>query len=942
MFSDYSVMLSVVPFLFLTEDNHVLSPSAFRLAGGIPENIRIQKVFLLSQLESLQEKLRHAKEKDQQQAKDLLHALSDELPSTNELFSAWEHWATVENVHRFRTPLLGHCLKRFRDGKSAKNVEGADDEASVGDVTETHSRGSSAPHRPPTRSKADAHEAKVGRRAEIERRCAKLSPPLDGILLEHMDAFGAAMQISMPLTEDAWQLLKPKLLAQRRVAQQRLREQQAASHAFEATTDPTAEKALDTDEVKERWEKFQRPVRADLERYVDELTRDTWADGKAVNRHTAPRFAAEALVSARNRYASERPERMQSGNAFRLVLHNMKWVYEHKIKPLTEVAHGARDIFACAECGGSHKMFAFDSLIQHFAAKHTSNFSSKGSGIAWYEAPWPQRPPFRIPERSSGSTGQPVDLISPSEDSHTFGGSPPSHPDQNTLYQPVASMHRPPLTSPGFAHGAYGPFGAFSTPSAGYSSMATSPAYSAGHAYPPPSRFSYHTNATSPFDVSGPPFSPYHNPHTPVQVTGIAEQWAGSPGYPSPIKPLYLPSPHLGQPSFLQVQSDAVAAIAKEVWDLLVPVKQIPPSVRFYVLINHTISRFKEQFSNEPNIDLFARCVNDHISLRAMKDANGLACKVCVLEKESREEGHSHAFPLTGGERKLYSFSSLLSHFKQVHVETKLALENAQTHDDPEDLTRHDWKEDMIELPDDSLIEGLMRLQGMSDPHRMVIVKAAFPTLFENVEVASTAVHPASAPGQWQTSHEAMGPPDSHLRTETSDALATQGFIKIEPGDPYAGPYAFPAATPIQIGPRDTARQPVSNQGYGHGRYRGQEQRRSYRSPWNGHLQNFSARRSTRSDSTDSIPDDLLRSLTGPHLSSQQSEPTDPRAHVYPRPMIPPYRRAGPPFPHYQPYAVTQSDGNYGYVSPSALGFEPEEDVEYIHVQRSDRSHYGF
>ena len=133
------------------------------------------------------------------------------------------------------------------------------------------------------------------------------------------------------------------------------------------------------------------------------------------------------------------------------------------------------------------------------------------------------------------------------------------------------------------------------------------------------------------------------------------------------------------------MQKDAVAKIAREVWDTLLAVKQIPPSVRSYVIIQHVVARFKEQYSNEPNIDLFSQCVGEHVLMQPMKNANGLACKVCVLENESREEGHSYAFTLSSGERKLYSFNTLLWHFKQVHVETKLALDQAVAGDDVAD-----------------------------------------------------------------------------------------------------------------------------------------------------------------------------------------------------------------------------------------------------------------
>ena len=592
----------------------------------------------------------------------------------------------------------------------------------------------------------------------------------------------------MPLSDDAWAMLRPRLIAQLDAAQRKQEEVSAANEALQASMDHQRD-STDTESIKERWEAFQTPIRQSLASYVDELVQTTWADGRAINRQTAAGFASDALVFARNRYAAEKPQNMQPGSAFRLVLNNMKWVYDNKIKPLTETAHGVRELFRCSGCGGESKMFAFDSLIQHYAAKHTDAFSNSTAGISWYEALWPERPPFRTRDQDPSPHVRHTDLAHPVPNSSVYGRLVQAYSDPYTLHQPIASSYRIPLTSPGFPPEAYGRFGAYSTPAPSHPSQATSPAFSETPGYLPPS-------ASSPFGPHDPRYNP-HSVHTPVQVAAPPGTWGASPGYPLTDQP-YASSPARTQLSFLQIQMEAVATIAREMWDLLSPIKQIPPSVRIYVIVQHVVSKFKERFSNEPNVDLFSQCVVEHVLLRPMKDANGLACKVCVLEKESREEGHSHAFPLTGGERKLYSFATLLWHFKQVHIETKLALDNAQTHDDPEDLKRHDWKEDMIELPEESLLTGLKRLPGMRDHRRVAIFKEVFPTFFDDItpertvaqwpSPASGRPHPLPAQGE-------MSPPAARPRADIDDSLALQGFIKIEPGDPYAGSYTFPAAS---------------------------------------------------------------------------------------------------------------------------------------------------
>ena len=777
------------------------------------------------------------------------------------------------------------------------------------------------------------------------------------------------MQISMPLTDEAWEMLKPKLMSQCTIAKQREADKQAAAEALRPVREASSD-ASDPEKIKERWETFQKPIRNDLSGYVDELVRTTWADGRAINRQTASRFAAEALVFARNRYAADKPQNMQSGSAFRLVLHNMKWVFENKIKPLTETKHGVRDPFRCAACANESKNFAFDSLIQHYAAKHTNAFSSCNTNIAWYEAPWPEQPPFQTQEQSPAPSDlHQVGLEHLPAKPSLHGFPMQAHSEPYALFQPVAALHRPPLTSPGLPPDASGYFGGPHTPAPSYPSLATSPAFSVGTGYGAPGHPGY-GGAGSPLQRQDTHFGLGF--HTPVAGSVVPGHWGSTSGY-LPPDTSYAPSPAQRQPSFLQLQMDEVANISREVWETLFPVKQIPPSVRMYVVIQHAVARFKERFSNEPNVDLFSQCVGEHALMKPMRDANGLACKICVMEKESREEGHSHAFPLTGGERKLYSFFTLLWHFKNVHVETKLALDNAQTHDDPEDLKRYDWKDDMIELPEDSLISGLRRLPGMTDLKRISVFKDVFPKLFEDVTPEPNSAsapyasggynYPWTAPGQ-------MSPPMQRGTIEMNDPLTTQGFIKIEPGDPYAEPYLQGANTRLRDDEYDPNR-PTSlgSRHPGSGpQYRGRpyyarvstdrlrkvpeagadariQGGAGYRGGYN-RPQPVNSSLHGSSGASNNLPNDLLQSLTTPHEGP--SEPNSPPTQGYnPQAQYPRYDQFPPPPPQYfgshPPYPPSYSMHSPPSASqPLARTIPLEEDVEYVYVRRSDLGPYGY
>ena len=560
-------------------------------------------------------------------------------------------------------------------------------------------------------------------------------------MLEKLEPFKASILIARPLTDSDWDLLKSKLQTEVDSVQRRIGAD-FATHVTSntATTDQPGSDAANS--IKRRWEALQAPIRDALSRYVDDLIRTTWVEGREINAHTAPRFAADALVYARARYAAENPKKMQAGSAFQLGLHNMKWLFEQKIKPLTETAHGTRELFRCAECGHESRTFAFEGLIQHYKAKHTKDFGEyEVGGVAWYESLWPEKPPFQCifgPASPRNRLPTPLQLGQVSTQSNQANSQYNNRP-AHTLYQPVPGPYGVPPTSPGFYQNVHGSLGGYYTPTPQYPSVATSPAFSQTSGYNPPGRHPYLGPAT-PFDGQGSQLG--QHPQTPVS----SGPWSFSPGYVGTQVP-YAPSPAQNQPSFLHVQMDEVASITREIWSALDRIKLIPPSVRIYVTIQHIVSRFRKRFSNDPNLDLFFQCVESHPCMTFMRDANGLACRVCVLENESREEGHSHAFPLTGGERKLYNFYFLLMHFKNVHVETRLARENAESQDDPQGLTRLDWKEDMIELPDDALIANLEDKPGMNS-QALQILKEVFPHLIGD-EVQKSLSYPQNQP----TSH---------------------------------------------------------------------------------------------------------------------------------------------------------------------------------------------
>lgn len=116
------------------------------------------------------------------------------------------------------------------------------------------------------RSIHDVNEKKNARRLEIEKRCAELNPPIKPSTLALMDSFAAALQIAMPLTDQAWEHLRPRLLAQREAAEKQEQEQHAKNQFLLQQAEERKQQEAQLKEAKEildrEWEESQKSVRA--------------------------------------------------------------------------------------------------------------------------------------------------------------------------------------------------------------------------------------------------------------------------------------------------------------------------------------------------------------------------------------------------------------------------------------------------------------------------------------------------------------------------------------------------------------------------------------------------------------------------------------------------------------------------------------------------------
>lgn len=607
------------------------------------------------------------------------------------------------------------------------------------------------------RTKEEVIELKAARKAEIERRCLSLDPPITPGVLGHMASFQAALQIIKPFDENAWALLKPRLLAQRDEAEQR--EQERLAHTRAVQTQVELRRIQDEqnkeskENVDQEWENAQDPLRAKIANYADQIIRDGWAGGQRVNHKTSPQFAAEVLLYVRNRFYAENAGRTLSDPApgkesqdgsisdplgTLLTLETMKWLFDAKLRPLAETHR--KELFLCRVCEVS-KFYGFEGVIQHYAAKHTSALSL-GSIVVNWRAEWPEQPPFNPKPLNDNSGGHTAEMGSSSFDGVNISTSnftvhvPTSqvsllHAQNQSGYpQPQPQYYGAPQYPTPYAptpseqymaeqaiHPTYPPnvnasYAQYQSSAADYSQALNAVQYPA----------SGHTN----YDVG--PDRQHNADSGSTQFRSSQPMQSGAPAshFFPPSTPKSVADSHhasVQQPGTVRTEEYRsrlldVARTASSVWKSTSGVKEMSGSVRVYVIIFHILKEFRDKYDDDPPLTMIIDGLSNNKDMRPVRNINGLACRACKLEENYLTNTHSR--PLKGAkapEKKLLSFPQLLNHFQAIHIAAV---------DGP---PQYDWGTDMVELPNKKKISSLSRVQGM-DEYKLELVKEALPLSF--------------------------------------------------------------------------------------------------------------------------------------------------------------------------------------------------------------------
>jgi hypothetical protein len=520
----------------------------------------------------------------------------------------------------------------------------------------------------PVRNAHEVEAARQARRADIERRCLELDPPLQANALQHIKAFRDTMQITTPMTDAQWEnMLKPKILEDREAAelQEHQRAQQLAalqaampSAAHDEAFSRPAKEVYDRD-----YEQSQEPLRLKLGEYASDHINGHWLQGRSLDRDSAPLFAVDVLLHVRSRYIADRDAGnltsvIQGAPKFHLAkqstpplepflsLDNMKWVFDNKVRTHTD-AH-RRELFICAGCfeDVKTKWFAFEGLIQHYGAKHTSAFSRGNVVVHWQTAEWPDEPPFfenpasfvKAERKFSGGRSH----------GRAKGTHPGSFGDTVRTPTQVAVLSDNPMFS------------------AGPASASTQNGYHPAH----------HTQGNHGFQ------------NLPAQ-----------------------PRADLGQ----EAQVAKISADAREIWDQLDGVKELREAlecVRMQTVIHHVVTRFVERFAQVPDLDLLTDALATNELMKPIKSTHALACKICTSEQTDGTAVQISYYARIR-KMKLYNISALVTHFKITH-QPHGALE---------------WDRNLIELPDTPLVTELLRKPGMDD-NKLALIADAFPSAF--------------------------------------------------------------------------------------------------------------------------------------------------------------------------------------------------------------------
>lgn len=550
----------------------------------------------------------------------------------------------------------------------------------------------------PVQALKDAKKADIEYRAQTD-----IHPPILLGTLENMGVFQAAVNDLQPLDDNSWLPLKARLIIEREQTQELEYKRMTTASAIQSTLpnfkpdSQSSYKGKAVDRQKADYELSQEPIRKRLGALADRHIEKHWSGGRDVAYPNLPDFAADVLCSVRALYMQAiKDEGVNSSDpeAF-LNLDSMKWVYEHKIKP--RAVRITLELFNCCVCENS-RFYAFEGMIQHFGAKHDEDFGENNVIVQWRRAAWTEDPPFvyhgpMVRPRA----GLPVTTSAEIGNSMAAAASLPT--------QPVSAN----TTDTAFTGNSHEMAAAASLPTQPSPATAT---------------------ATTPAGINHAMAATASLPTQPASMNATATTSAEVTQEQATAAASLLPSLLRGLPQAQPIEASSkdtatststanfvdpsvISQTAYWYWSALENVRGLWNSVRLTATLNSLVKCCKKHSDKAFDLDTLAVALR----LPAAKELlvpRDLACQICVVSKF----GSSVSFPSYAERTRGGFFASplaLVEHFQAVHQDSRAKA--------------FGWLHEMIEVPDDEDIRGLMTAVGMNDS-KLAILADAFPRVF--------------------------------------------------------------------------------------------------------------------------------------------------------------------------------------------------------------------
>ncbi|KAG8675438.1 hypothetical protein FPOAC1_001417 [Fusarium poae] len=735
-----SFLLPALPPILVDTDMHVILPRAMQM-GTLPPDTQVTKLFWADHVEQVKAEFTSVKALGSAAAEEWIKGLEIRGKQVLVDASRWEKWAGAGGIAHIREehvaaevdisasatffpatsfsdkPLLSVTPKTDKQqSQISNNVERNGSSL----LLEVNSQLPQAPAQQ-KRTKEEAARLKAQRRADIERRAMLLDPPLTADVLTHIPSFQAALQLITPLDDGAWELLKPRLLAQREEAEQRAKQTSTSTQGpqggpgkKEIEKKPSRESREVADE---EWDETQGPVRTRISEYADEII-ESWNNGAKIKRKICPQFAADILLHVRKRFyaevAKDRAALVAAGKrpiveppegpwTQKLTLENMKWVFDVKVKPRTESLR--KELFLCNGCPGGTgmlKFFGFEGVLQHYAAKHTTALSL-GNVVVHWRAEWPEVPPFcpdpRMKEKTyyeKGPSNSQQSKDIPLQQAYPGFQSGPPTGYLPPVYGAEAPTMPPYLAEPRMPIPHVTPYG-----------QAGAHAYGGPYLGQPYNDTATYGSNPQRFPLEMPHGSHNHPNDYSMPVPPVSGHLDYEP-YPSHNDINGATSTSMPQ----QTQPDTITRSTHSAWSTVGQNKKIPPPVRALSVIHHAAKTFRDTHHEPLSLGMFIDAIAKSRKLRTFRSLNGVACRACDSD--------------------VFHLPKLASHFKAVHEDLPIS----------QGLASMNWLKDMIKLPEEERLAGLVGILR-EDTAAYSLVEEAIPWVFEQAFVDKYGSRPS-------------------------------------------------------------------------------------------------------------------------------------------------------------------------------------------------------